>query len=84
MNHQNFFPYHNRLIEFYYNEPNHEKHLLGVVVDIIPYSEKKSPTEYIYIPKSRIKDWESNVNERKAIEETIDIKYIGPNIRRII
>ncbi|WP_341902165.1 hypothetical protein [Fluviicola taffensis] len=74
MDHLEFFPYHNRLIEFIYLG----KRKKGVVLDAIPYSEKRVGTEYAFIPVGNLITWrDASEAEKKQLQETIDIKNIS-------
>lgn len=74
MDHLEFFPYHNRLIEFTYQG----KRKKGVVLDVIPYSQKKQSTEYAFIPFEHLETWpNASQTEKKRLQETIDIKNIS-------
>jgi hypothetical protein len=68
---------HNRHIEFSYKG----KPLTGVVIDIIPHRQKKTHTEYLYIPSKNLIAWrkaetENNVNELNKLSRHIDISNI--------
>jgi hypothetical protein len=74
MDHLEFFPYHNRLIEFIYLG----KRKKGVVLDVIPYSQKRQGTEYAFIPFEHLETWpDASEAEKKRLQETIDIKNIS-------
>jgi hypothetical protein len=50
----------------------------GVVIDVIPYSQKKSSTEYAYIPFDKLKIWrDADPEEKLKIQETINIEEIS-------
>ena len=78
MTHQQFFPFHNRLIRF---SKKDGVYLEGVIVDLIPYSKKKKDTDYIFIPIENLEEWK-NADDRGdsslklTLQFTIDIKDI--------
>lgn len=74
MDHLELFRYHNRLIEFTYKG----KYKKGVVLDVIPYSQKERETDYAFIPFEHLETWRNaSDTERRQLEETVDIKYIS-------
>ena len=82
MNHSDFAQYHNRHIMFEYCYPKKPiEKLNGVVLDIINYREKKTPTEYIFIQTNDLHNWKKadeigDVVSKRKLERKIDIQYI--------
>ena len=81
MNHISFLPYHNRHISFQFKEGVRIVELSGVVVDTLKYNEKKSPTEYVFIPTKSMVEWHEAHNKgdkkrEKELERVIDIRNI--------
>ena len=82
MNHHRFSSFHNKHIKFIYESPEGgREELSGVVVDIIRYNEKKTPTEYIYIKSTDLKEWQrasetGDIPKKNKLQRIIDIQYI--------
>lgn len=74
MDHLEFFRYHNRLIEFTYKGIREK----GVVLDVIPYSQKKQETDYAFIPYEHLETWRNASDiQRRQLEKTVDIRDIS-------
>ena len=74
MDHLEFFRYHNRLIQFTYNRTLKK----GVVLDIIPYRQKKRGTDYVFISYENLETWRvSSQEDRNQFQELINIKHIS-------
>lgn len=82
MDHVSFMPYHNRHIVFEYpDNTGFYETLSGVVLDLLEYNEKRTPTEYIFIPSNNLIEWQqadaSNNETRKAeLQRRIDIQFV--------
>lgn len=78
MNHLEFLPYRNRHIRFHYRG----QWRTGVILDEIPYDEKKKSTDYILIPTSNLKEWRTadivdDAETKGLLQEVIDIIEIS-------
>lgn len=78
MNHVSFFKYHNRLIKFKYDD----QWIEGVVIDDIPYSEKRRSTDYVFIHRDDIQEWrEAYIRKdnraKRNLQRTVDIAKIS-------